>query len=175
MNITPISLGAFDLHYVRGLVPMDTSTTFGEWVRKQRIKSGLTQELLGKAVGVSKAQINRIEKGEQGTPADKVVKIAAVTNSDRIEALRLLAEYLKVRNAKNEIASSIQPLAHIPASEISDSNDLIHMREGDRFVVEATMGDKPPFSIKLTPEVVNLLEALSQAFSTEYESKTEAS
>ena len=50
----------------------------GLLLRKKRLQKGLTQEQLGKLVGVTHATINHIENGIQNFTIDKLIKIAEV-------------------------------------------------------------------------------------------------
>jgi len=67
---------------------------FGEWLRARRLESGLTQEDVGRAVGVSKQHISNIERGqvhyESGSPSRPSIvvvdKLARLFNRPKTEA-----------------------------------------------------------------------------------------
>ncbi len=52
----------------------------GSIIKRYRLSKGMTQEELGKAIGVSKQAIQKYEKNESGISNDKVEKIAKFFN-----------------------------------------------------------------------------------------------
>lgn len=86
---------------------------FGEWLRARRLESGLTQEDVGRAVGVSKQHISNIERSqvhyESGSPSRPSIvvvdKLAKLFNRPKTEA-RDAAGYGIGENASPPSATS---------------------------------------------------------------------
>ena len=60
---------------------MDIQKTFGENLRRSRIKSGLSQSKLSIKTGLSPVYINRIEKGEENISLKNIWEISNVLNT----------------------------------------------------------------------------------------------
>ncbi len=55
---------------------MDHNQILGEKVRQERIKKNITQEELGKVIGVDKQTVYKIEKGKRKVTIDELVKLS---------------------------------------------------------------------------------------------------
>ena len=60
----------------------NTYTTFGEYVKDNRKEKGLTAVYVGNAIGVSKAEISRIESGDRKEPSIKIVRFISALFGD---------------------------------------------------------------------------------------------
>lgn len=60
---------------------MSLQTEFGQRVKQQRIKAGITQLELGVAVGLSERQIRNIEKGVHPTDLSRVEQLSAALHT----------------------------------------------------------------------------------------------
>lgn len=76
--------------------------TFAENLKKIRQEKGLTQDELGKRVGVHPNHISRYERGET-SPSAEILKTFA-------DALEVTIDELVVGNRKSQIISSIKDL-----------------------------------------------------------------
>jgi transcriptional regulator with XRE-family HTH domain len=66
------------------------ATRFGDWLKAERQKRGWSQDQLGAEVGLTKAQISRLETGKQGTKRDTAVRIAHGMGANPQSALSAL-------------------------------------------------------------------------------------
>ncbi len=57
----------------------------GENIKKWRKERNFTQEALGELIGVQKAQISKIEKGQTGTTIENVLKIFKVLGARKLK------------------------------------------------------------------------------------------
>ena len=81
-NDFPLVWGGHDrcAHVVeerKGVIGMLSSKQIGETVRTVRMKRGNTTTVLAKKVGISQAQVSRLENGQQGFRSGTLVKIAS--------------------------------------------------------------------------------------------------
>ncbi|MEU1144418.1 helix-turn-helix domain-containing protein [Streptomyces sp. NPDC005863] len=72
------------------------NTAVGRRIREARIKARLTQELLGRQAGLSRASITNIESGTQAPPLYRLVRIAAAL---RVQPAELLPQLLPAEAA----------------------------------------------------------------------------
>ena len=77
----------------KGEINMNNDNVLGERVRKRREELNLTQEELGRLVGVQRAQISRIENGKNLTfsTVAKVFKAMGISANLEIGNLRKIA------------------------------------------------------------------------------------
>jgi transcriptional regulator with XRE-family HTH domain len=54
----------------------------GHWIRFVRKEQGITQEELGKRLGVQKAQISKLETGSNSTTVDTIVRVFQALNAE---------------------------------------------------------------------------------------------
>jgi len=57
------------------------SKQIGETVRRLRVDCGMTTTVLAKRVGISQAQVSRLECGQQGFRSGTIVRIAEVLHT----------------------------------------------------------------------------------------------
>jgi transcriptional regulator with XRE-family HTH domain len=61
---------------------LDAAVTFGERVRKERNRLGLSQMAMAEEVGVHYTYISSIERGERNVSLENIVRIAEVLGVD---------------------------------------------------------------------------------------------
>lgn len=85
---SPYTYSFYKYYHVKGGTIMNTSKlksmhyVFGKNLCACRKKKGLTQESLGKNTGVSRAYINRLEKGKGNPTFKTVMRLADVLGID---------------------------------------------------------------------------------------------
>jgi HTH-type transcriptional regulator / antitoxin HipB len=68
----------------------------GNMIKKTRIKRKLTQEQLGKFVGVQKAQISKIENGMSNVTVDTILKVFSALQANVSLSVHLRNKTIKV-------------------------------------------------------------------------------
>lgn len=68
----------------------------GEMVRKSRLIRNLTQEQLGRNIGVQKAQISKIENGKKNVTVDTIQKVFYALNAKVNLNVQMINEKIKV-------------------------------------------------------------------------------
>lgn len=71
------------------------NTKLGEKLRKMRLEKGLTQEQLGKKLGLTKACIGLYENGKRSIYAKTLIDICKICDYDANELAKELMKYLK--------------------------------------------------------------------------------
>lgn len=66
------------------------SSHFGEWLKHERKKRDLSQAKFGELVDLSKAQVSRLETGNQQTSLPTATRIAVSVGADAKEAIDAL-------------------------------------------------------------------------------------
>ncbi|HGN1706461.1 TPA: helix-turn-helix domain-containing protein [Providencia rettgeri] len=64
----------------KNLLTKDINLEIGVFIRKIRIKNGLTGAQLGKLIGVSQQQISRYERGSNGISLPDLIFILSIMN-----------------------------------------------------------------------------------------------
>ncbi len=72
----------------------------GRMIKSARQERKLTQEQLGKLVGVQKAQISKLESSASSATIDTILKVFKALNADIHFNVKLEKEYLQVNNEK---------------------------------------------------------------------------
>ena len=68
----------------------------GRMIKSARLERSLTQEQLGKLVGVQKAQISKLESSASSATIDTILKVFKALNADIHFNVKLEKEYLQV-------------------------------------------------------------------------------
>ena len=68
----------------------------GKMIKAARLERNLTQEQLGKLVGVQKAQISKLESSASSATIDTILKVFKALNADIHFNVKLEKEYLQV-------------------------------------------------------------------------------
>mgnify|MGYP003443933295 FL=1 len=68
----------------------------GRMIKSARLERNLTQEQLGKLVGVQKAQISKLESSASSATIDTILKVFKALNADIHFNVKLEKEYLQV-------------------------------------------------------------------------------
>lgn len=95
---------------------LNVQSNFGQRVKELRLASGMTQEQLGEAVGVSKQAIQNMEVGRRETTLSRVVSLANFFNVD--------ANYLLGR-IQTPDSMVIEEIAY------NDGTLFVHFRDND--------------------------------------------
>lgn len=69
------------------------NNTVGKTIRQERIKQGLTQELLSGLAGIARTHLTMIENGIKQANFETVCKIAAALGMKTSELVRKMEEY----------------------------------------------------------------------------------
>ena len=72
-----------------------SAQTFGAFVRDERKKRGLTQDSLGKLVGVDKATVSYIERGKPGVRLSTIFLLLAALEIDLFVEPRVSEQHSK--------------------------------------------------------------------------------
>ncbi len=72
----------------------------GRMIKSARQERKLTQEQLGKLVGVQKAQISKLESSASSATIDTILKVFKALNADIHFNVKLEKEYVQVKNEK---------------------------------------------------------------------------
>lgn len=67
----------------------------GEKLKEMRLKKGLTQEQIGKKLGLTKACIGLYENGKRSIYAKTLLDICKICDYDANELMKDLAKYIK--------------------------------------------------------------------------------
>lgn len=78
----------------------------GSNLRRRRIECDLSQRALGDAVGLSNAQINRIEKGICSTPVDLLAKLSIPLDTEPLFFLTPSSNSGNLPSKKNLVATA---------------------------------------------------------------------
>lgn len=77
-------------------------------IQTARERSGLTQAVVAQHVGVDRAHLSRLERGDAAPSADvldRLCDVLGLTPDERSEALRQAGEAARARRAANETAA----------------------------------------------------------------------
>ena len=95
--------------------------SFGAMVRDARVKSGLTQDELGRRMNLSRTAITNIEKGNQGVSLLQLYEFAEKLNVSPVDLLPSESSDVRARSAKQ--------VKELVAKQ-SDQTLLIEMMKG---------------------------------------------
>lgn len=143
--------------------PFIPQTPFQTWLHEAMRRRGFDIADLARAAGTDYPHLWKIAKGDplkyptSRRPGYELTKAIGVALHDVDGALD---------------AAGYEKSA---AGPIDVAGDLVKLKEGDRFVVEATTGDQPPTEILITPEVMSVLVALADALAPAKETEAKPS
>ncbi|MFJ9806596.1 helix-turn-helix domain-containing protein [Streptomyces wuyuanensis] len=91
----------------------------GSRVRQARLRVNLTQELLARKAGVSRASITNIEKGIQAPPPYRLARIARALSVEVAELLPPLSELVPTHDLPGHLAEAVASVQRM-AQEMKD-------------------------------------------------------
>ncbi len=90
--------------------------TFGEEVRRYRVRAGLSQETLAERLGISRVAVSQIERGETKRPSDDILEgLEQILGLSRVRSYELIGSL--VLNGENDPAVILQQIAALPDHE----------------------------------------------------------
>lgn len=87
----------------------------GRRVRAARLSAGLTQELLARKTGLTRASITNIEKGIQAPPPYRLVRIAVALGVDAAELLPPMEQLEPTHDLPGQFAEAVASLQRTAA------------------------------------------------------------
>jgi len=89
-------------------VPKPMGIHFGKWLKDARAQKGWTQQSLADKAEISKAQVSRLESGEQGTKLTIVVRLAEALDQD---PRRAVAEMMRDTPNADDLGEELPHIA----------------------------------------------------------------
>jgi transcriptional regulator with XRE-family HTH domain len=89
--------------------------SMGGRVRAARLQAGLTQELLARKTGLTRASITNVEKGKQAPPPYRLVRIAVALGVKAAELLPSLEQLAPTHDLPGQFAEAVASLQQAAA------------------------------------------------------------
>lgn len=108
-------------------------STTGEKIKRTRMYKGLTQEELGKILGVSTISIGQWERGVRKLKIDTIAKIAKALDVDIID---LINDDFTTKHSKNKkmLISNNENIKHLTESKTKEQNLLLCAEEAGEWI-----------------------------------------